>query len=102
MRDTNGFISNIEQRGGVYDTRYNRAFVNDARGNALYVNKSAGSASDKGGRIENRPGGFIGDAFNPGHIQRQLVANGEVLAHYGDAPDSENPPKPRDVPKYVE
>uniref|UniRef100_UPI000B2A2D3F LysM peptidoglycan-binding domain-containing protein n=1 Tax=Delftia acidovorans TaxID=80866 RepID=UPI000B2A2D3F len=54
-RDANGFISNIEQKGEVYDTRYNRAFVNDAQGNALYVNQSAGSASDKGGRIENRP-----------------------------------------------
>ncbi|MDX4957168.1 LysM peptidoglycan-binding domain-containing protein [Delftia acidovorans] len=100
-RDANGFISNIEQQDGVVDNRYNRAFVNDARGNALYVNQSAGSASDKGGRIENRPGGYIGDAFNPGHIQRQLVANGEVLARYGDAPDSENPPKAGDVPKYV-
>jgi hypothetical protein len=89
----------------VVDNRYNRAFVNDARGNALYVNQSAGSASDKGGRIENRPGGyiggFIGDAFNPGHIQRQLVANGEVLARYGDAPDSENRPQNGAVPKYV-
>jgi YD repeat-containing protein len=104
-RDANGFISNIEQQDGGVDNRYNRAFVNDARGNALYVNQSAGSASEKGGRIENRPGGyiggFIGDAFNPGHIQRQLVANGEVLARYGDAPDSENPPQNGAVPKYV-
>jgi hypothetical protein len=104
-RDANGFISNIEQKGEVYDTRYNRAFVNDAQGNALYVNQSAGTTADKGGRIQNEPGGyiggFIGDAINPGHIQRQLVANGEVLARYGDAPDSENPPKAGDVPKYV-
>ncbi|WP_062794176.1 LysM peptidoglycan-binding domain-containing protein [Delftia acidovorans] len=104
-RDANGFISNIEQKGEVYDTRYNRAFVNDARGNALYVNQSAGTTADKGGRIQNEPGGyiggFIGDAINPGHVQRQLVANGEVLARYGDAPDSENPPKAGDVPKYV-
>ncbi|WP_343740907.1 hypothetical protein [Delftia tsuruhatensis] len=34
-------------------------------------------------------------------MQRQLVANGEVLDRYGDAPDSENPPKAGDVPKYV-
>jgi YD repeat-containing protein len=105
LRDANGFISSIEQQGSVYDTRYNRAFVNDARGNALYVNQSAGTTADKGGRIQNEPGGyiggFIGDAINPGHIQRQLVANGEVLARYGDAPDSENPPRPGDVPKYV-
>ncbi|MFG0787541.1 Ig-like domain repeat protein [Delftia tsuruhatensis] len=104
-RDANGFISNIEQKGEVYDTRYNRAFVNDAQGNALYVNQSAGTTADKGGRIQNEPGGyiggFIGDAINPGHVQRQLVANGEVLARYGDAPDSENPPKAGDVPKYV-
>ncbi|WP_289241436.1 LysM peptidoglycan-binding domain-containing protein [Delftia sp.] len=104
-RDANGFISNIEQQDGVVDNRYNRAFVNDAQGNALYVNQSAGAASDKGGRIQNEPGGyiggFIGDAFNPGHIQRQLVVNGEVMARYGDAPDSENPPQNGAVPKYV-
>jgi nucleoid-associated protein YgaU len=86
-------------------TRYNGAFVIDARGNALYVNQSAGAASDKGGRIQNEPGGytggFISDAFNPGHIQRQLVVNGEVMARYGDAPDSENPPQNGAVPKYV-
>ncbi|WP_279212100.1 hypothetical protein [Delftia acidovorans] len=67
-RDANGFISNIEQKGEVYDTRYNRAFVNDAQGNALYVNQSAGTTADKGGRIQNEPGGyiggFIGDAIN--------------------------------------
>jgi|GEM_PF-3875278 len=61
--------------------------------------------ADKGGRIQNEPGGyiggFIGDAINPGHNQRQLVANGEVLALYGDAPDSENPPRPGEIPKYV-
>jgi len=104
-RDANGFISNVEQRGGVSDTRYNRAFVNDAQGNALYVNQSAGQPDSKGGRIQNLPGGyiggFIGDAINPGHIQRQLVVNGEVIARYGDAPDSENPAKPGEVPKYV-
>jgi len=107
-RDANGFISNIEQRGGVNDNRYNRAFVNDAKGNALYVNQGTGQfAAPIGefGRIENRPGGYlggyIGNVLNPGHIQRQLVANGEVLARYGDAPDSENPPQKGAVPKYV-
>ncbi|WP_198406337.1 LysM peptidoglycan-binding domain-containing protein [Delftia acidovorans] len=107
-RDANGFISNIEQRGGVNDNRYNRAFVNDAKGNALYVNQGTGQfAAPIGefGRIENRPGGYlggyIGNVLNPGHIQRQLVANGEVLARYGDAPDSENPPQNGAVPKYV-
>ena len=96
-RDANGFISNIEQKGEVYDTRYNRAFVNDAQGNALYVNQSAGTTADKGGRIQNEPGGyiggFIGDAINPGHVQRQLVANGEVLARYGDAPTPRTRPR---------
>ena len=105
LRDANGFINSIEQQGSVYDTRYNRAFVNDAQGNALYVNQSAGTTADKGGRIQNEPsgffGGFIGDAINPGHVQRQLVANGEVLARYGDAPDSENPPQNGAVPKHV-
>jgi YD repeat-containing protein len=107
-RDANGFISNIEQRGGVSDNRYNRAFVNDAQGNALYVNQGTGQfAAPTGefGRIENTPGGYlggyIGNVLNPGHIQRQLVANGEVLARYGDAPDSENPPQNGAVPKYV-
>lgn len=82
-------------------TRYSRTFFNDARGNAFYFNQSAGTIADKAGSIQNEPGGFIGDAINPGHNQRQLVANGEVLARYGDAPDSENPPRPGEIPKYV-
>ncbi|MCO4094711.1 MAG: hypothetical protein HEQ37_14125 [Acidovorax sp.] len=66
----------------------NRAFVNDAQGNALYINQAAG----QGGRLQNLPGGyvggFVGDATSPGHIQRQLIAGGQVLGRYGDAPDS--------------
>ncbi len=82
------------------DTRFNRAFVNDAQGNAVYVNQGAGQAGNLGGRIQNLPGGyvggFIGDAANPGHIQRQLVVNGEVLARYGDAPNTEKLPTSSD------
>ncbi|GKS92667.1 LysM peptidoglycan-binding domain-containing protein [Acidovorax sp. SUPP2539] len=101
-RDANGFVSNIEQTTGAADERFNRAFVNDAQGNAVYVNQGAGHT----GRVQNQPGGYlggwVGDSVNPGHVQRQLVANGEVLARYGDAPDSENPPNPGDIPKYVD
>jgi len=101
-RDANGFVSNIEQTTGAADERFNRAFVNDAQGNAVYVNQGAGHT----GRIQNQPGGYlggwVGDSLNPGHVQRQLVANGEVLARYGDAPDSENPANPGEIPKYVD
>ncbi|WCM94103.1 LysM peptidoglycan-binding domain-containing protein [Acidovorax sp. NCPPB 2350] len=101
-RDANGFVSNIEQVTGVGDERFNRAFVNDAQGNAIYVNQGAGHV----GRIQNPGtylGGWVGDSLNPGHVQRQLVANGEVLARYGDAPDSENPPaNAGEAQKYVD
>jgi len=101
-RDANGFVSNIEQTTGAADERFNRAFVNDAQGNAVYVNQGAGHT----GRVQNQPGGYlggwVGDSLNPGHVQRQLVANGEVLARYGDAPDSENPANPGEIPKYVD
>ncbi|MDH4465871.1 MAG: hypothetical protein QE290_17730 [Acidovorax sp.] len=86
-RDANGFISNIAEPS-FGDLRMNRAFVNDAQGNALYINQAAG----QGGRLQNLPGGyvggFVGDATSPGHIQRQLIAGGQVLGRYGDAPDS--------------
>ena len=86
-RDANGFISNIAEPS-FGDLRMNRAFVNDAQGNALYINQAAG----QGGRLQNLPGGyvggFVGDATSPGHIQRQLIAGGQVLSRYGDAPDS--------------
>ncbi|GKS77164.1 hypothetical protein AVME950_19730 [Acidovorax sp. SUPP950] len=96
-------MSNIEQTTGVADERFNRAFVNDVQGNAVYVNQGAGHT----GRVQNLPGGYlggwVGDSVNPGHVQRQLVANGEVLARYGDAPDSENPPaNAGEIPKYVD
>ncbi|RYE42492.1 MAG: LysM peptidoglycan-binding domain-containing protein [Hyphomicrobiales bacterium] len=104
--DANGFISNIEQREGVSDTRFNRAFVNDAQGNALYVNQGAAGSAGGGGRIQNLPGGyiggFIGTALYPGHVQRQLVANGEVVARFGDAPDLASPPQDASKkPNYI-
>ena len=43
--------------------------------------------------IESRHGGFIGNVLNPGHVQRQLVANGEVLPRYGDAPTPRTRPR---------
>lgn len=104
--DANGFISNITQDSGVADMRFNRTFVNDAQGNALYVNQGAAGPDGGGGRIQNLPGGyiggFIGTALYPGHVQRQLVANGEVMARFGDAPDSQNPPaNASEKPKYI-
>ncbi|CAN7568470.1 Ig-like domain repeat protein [Acidovorax sp. LjRoot129] len=105
-RDANGFISHITETNTdgsptFKDLRFNRAFVNDVQGNALYVNQAAGQT----GRIQNGPGGYIGgwvgDSLDPGHIQRQLVANGQVLGRFGDAPDSINDADPKAVPKYV-
>jgi LysM repeat protein len=59
----------------------------------LYANQGASQFDPNNpvqGRIENPAGGYlggsIGDYTNPGHVQRQLVVNGEVLARYGDAP----------------
>lgn len=61
--DKSGFLV------GVTDSRQtnnNRSFVNDANGIALYVNQG-------------------------GHVQRQLVVNGEVLGIYGVGTDPDNP-----------
>ena len=101
-RDANGYISNITQDGA--EGRFNRAFVNDAQGNAVYLNQGAGSGQGMG-RIQNVPmgylGGYIGNAANPGHIQRQLVVNGEVMARYGESADKEKPAGvPSDIPTY--
>ena len=108
-RDANGFISNIEEPAQS-DLSLNRAFVNDAQGNALYVNQAAGrtnlATGEVAGRIQNEPGGYIGgwigNSLDPGHIQRQLVANGQVLGRYGDAPDRiNNPNTPQAALEYV-
>ncbi|KQO16495.1 hypothetical protein ASF11_10030 [Acidovorax sp. Leaf76] len=113
-RDANGFISNVEETntGGsptFKDLRFNRAFVNDVQGNALYVNQAAGRTNEAdgvvAGRIMNEPGGYvggwIGNSMDPGHVQRQLVANGEVLGRYGDAYDRVNSSPQGEVLKYV-
>ncbi|GAB2731362.1 hypothetical protein [Comamonas sediminis] len=31
-------------------------------------------------------GGWVGGALGAGHIQRQIVVQGQVIARYGDAP----------------
>ena len=63
FRDVNGFVSGTEQMQGP---AFTRSFVNDAQGRALYVNQA-------------------------GHVQRQLIVNGEVLARYGDAAEEVTP-----------
>ncbi len=47
-------------------------------------------------------GGVTGSALTPGHVQRQLVANGEVLARYGDAPTQEENTPQTNTPAYVD
>ncbi len=47
-------------------------------------------------------GGVKGSALTPGHVQRQLVANGEVLARYGDAPTQEENTPQTNTPAYVD
>ncbi|MDD5336393.1 MAG: hypothetical protein PHS32_21855 [Rhodoferax sp.] len=53
-----------------------RVFVNDAAGHALYVNQQ-------------------------GHIQRELIVNGEMLGRYGDLVDGKNPSTAAGLPNYV-
>lgn len=53
-----------------------RVFVNDAAGHALYVNQG-------------------------GHIQRELIVNGEMLGRYGDLVDGKNPTTAAGLPNYV-
>ena len=73
----------------------------------LYANQGASqfdpAKPNQGiGRILNPAsgyvGGSIGDYSNPGHVQRQFVVNGEVLARYGDAPD---PASASSSPGYI-
>ncbi|MBF9263800.1 LysM peptidoglycan-binding domain-containing protein, partial [Paracidovorax cattleyae] len=47
-------------------------------------------------------GGVTGSSLTPGHVQRQLVANGEVLARYGDAPTQEENTPQTNTPAYVD
>jgi hypothetical protein len=125
QRDANGFVVGIRQpktqaqgqgtdwimaelnRAKVDDVRYDRTFVNDASGTAVFV--SQGGYNDLGevkSSIANPAsgyqGGVTGSALSPGHVQRQLVANGEVLARYGDAPTQEENTEPSNNPVYVD
>lgn len=50
--------------------------MNDAAGHALYVNQQ-------------------------GHIQRELIVNGEMLGRYGDLVDGKNPTTAAGLPNYV-
>ncbi|XDF33423.1 LysM peptidoglycan-binding domain-containing protein [Paracidovorax avenae] len=124
QRDANGFVVGIRQpkaeaQGGtdwimaelnrpkLNDVRYDRTFVNDASGTAVFV--SQGGYNDIGevkSSIANPAsgyqGGVTGSALTPGHVQRQLVANGEVLARYGDAPTQEENTPQTNNPAYVD
>ena len=101
--DANGFVSNTTQS----EPGYNRAFVNDAQGRAIYTNQGAANGTGAA-RIENSAGGYLGgwigsatqvdslapaprsyignrpQLVNAGLVQRQLMANGEVMARYGN------------------
>ncbi|WP_167361351.1 LysM peptidoglycan-binding domain-containing protein [Paracidovorax cattleyae] len=131
QRDANGFVVGIRQpkatgsaaqapdgslaaaltnqatQATSNDARYDRTFVNDANGTAVFV--SQGGFNDKtevNSSIANPAsgyqGGVTGSALTPGHVQRQLVANGEVLARYGDAPTQEENTPQTNNPAYVD
>ncbi|GAB2731374.1 hypothetical protein GCM10027195_44260 [Comamonas sediminis] len=105
-RDANGFVSEISQAttGGStkQDSAYYRAFVNDSAGNAVYINQGGGqqqivqtqsgpmqgtvAASRLANPNSGWQGGWVGGALGAGHIQRQIVVQGQVIARYGDAP----------------
>ena len=59
--DANGFLTSVTD-GKQSASPNNRAFVNDAAGRLLYANQG-------------------------GHVQRQLIANGQVLGRYGEVVD---------------
>lgn len=61
--DPNGYLVDISD---ATDPSLHRTFVNDSSGRALFVNQG-------------------------GHIQRQLIVNGEMLGIYGVAPDPQAP-----------
>jgi len=90
--DANGFLVATDRSESTPDKPLGNALVNDAQGRVLYNNQGAARPFDTNtagfGRIENQAGGFIGGFIgndsNRGHVQRQLIVNGEVLARYGD------------------
>ncbi|NNC09719.1 hypothetical protein HJC10_43845, partial [Corallococcus exiguus] len=70
------------------DARYDRTFVNDASGTTVFVSQGGFNAQGEVNSSIANPasgyqGGVTGSSLTPGHVQRQLVANGEVLARYG-------------------
>ncbi|WP_225981737.1 LysM peptidoglycan-binding domain-containing protein [Paracidovorax avenae] len=131
QRDANGFVVGIRQpkaTGSVAqapdgslaaaltnqatqatsnDARYDRTFVNDANGTAVFVsqggfNEKTEVQSSIANPASGYQGGVTGSALTPGHVQRQLVANGEVLARYGDAPTQEENTPQTNNPAYVD
>ncbi|WP_192888350.1 LysM peptidoglycan-binding domain-containing protein [Paracidovorax avenae] len=89
------------------EARYDRTFVNDANGTAVFVSQGGFNAQGEVNSSIANPasgyqGGVTGSALTPGHVQRQLVANGEVLARYGDAPTTETDTEPSNNPVYVD
>ena len=131
QRDANGFVVGIRQpkatgsaaqapdgslaaaltnqatQATSNDARYDRTFVNDASGTTVFVSQGGFNAQGEVNSSIANPasgyqGGVTGSSLTPGHVQRQLVANGEVLARYGDAPTTEQSTKPTNNPVYVD
>ncbi|WP_234369556.1 LysM peptidoglycan-binding domain-containing protein [Paracidovorax avenae] len=131
QRDANGFVVGIRQpkvtgsaaqapdgslaaaltnqatQATSNDARYDRTFVNDANGTAVFVSQGGFNAQGEVNSSIANPasgyqGGVTGSALTPGHVQRQLVANGEVLARYGDAPTQEENTPQTNNPAYVD
>jgi len=71
--DANGFLIEV---GDSQQAAKNRYFVNDAAGKVLYANQG-------------------------GHVQRQLIVNGEVLGRYGEAVDPDEPANAQGVPVFT-
>ncbi|WP_417629440.1 LysM peptidoglycan-binding domain-containing protein [Paracidovorax cattleyae] len=131
QRDANGFVVGIRQpkatgsaaqapdgslaaaltnqatQATSNDARYDRTFVNDANGTAVFVsqggfNEKTEVQSSIANPASGYQGGVTGSSLTPGHVQRQLVANGEVLARYGDAPTQEENTPQTNTPAYVD
>jgi len=71
--DANGFLIEV---GDSQQPAKHRHFVNDAAGKVLYANQG-------------------------GHVQRQLIVNGEVLGRYGEAVDPNEPASAQGVPVFT-
>jgi YD repeat-containing protein len=73
--DANGFLTAVTDTDPERASS-NRTFVNDVAGNVLYANQA-------------------------GHVQRQLVANGEVLGRYGEVVNDKEPKSNDGTPVYT-